>query len=206
MNRWPIFSERLKAALTESGMTQKELARRSGCTEAGISRYLSGERIPTGPRVVLLANALGVSGDYLIGLADKPKAGERPSANLQPTCNRLATDCIHRQAAIDAIGNVSDYNDGMVFEALSHAQRNVSLLPAVIPEPSQIARDIATILQNGHDMRVIERNDIVRCKDCKYSDENRRRVSVKWLPCMDVQTGSTWFCGSAERKDGEADE
>ena len=43
--------------------------------------------------------------------------------------------------------------------------------------------------------------EIIRCKDCKYSDENGRRVSVRWLPCMDVRTGSNWFCGSAERRE-----
>lgn len=41
--------------------------------------------------------------------------------------------------------------------------------------------------------------EIIRCKDCKYQDENQRRVSVRWLPCMDVQTDSNWYCGSAER-------
>ena len=46
--------------------------------------------------------------------------------------------------------------------------------------------------------------EIIRCKDCKYRDENWRRVSVRWLPCMDVQTGNNWYCGSAER--GEQDE
>jgi len=45
--------------------------------------------------------------------------------------------------------------------------------------------------------------EIIRCKDCKYQDENWRRVSVGWLPCMDVRTGSNWYCGSAER--GEQD-
>lgn len=43
--------------------------------------------------------------------------------------------------------------------------------------------------------------EVIRCKDCKYSDENWRRVSVRWLPCMDVRTGSNWFCGSAERRE-----
>lgn len=42
--------------------------------------------------------------------------------------------------------------------------------------------------------------EIIRCKDCKYRDENWRRVSVRWLPCMDVRTGSNWYCGSAERR------
>lgn len=44
-----------------------------------------------------------------------------------------------------------------------------------------------------------EQPEIIRCKDCKYRDENWRRVSVKWLPCMNVRTGSNWYCGSAER-------
>lgn len=41
--------------------------------------------------------------------------------------------------------------------------------------------------------------EIIRCKDCKYQDEEYRNTSTKWLPCMDVQTDSNWYCGSAER-------
>lgn len=43
----------------------------------------------------------------------------------------MANDLISRQAAIEAIGKVPDYGDGMVFEAISHAQRDVALLPSV---------------------------------------------------------------------------
>lgn len=50
----------------------------------------------------------------------------------------------------------------------------------------------------------LQQPEIVRCKDCKYRDENWRRISVRWLPCMDMRTGSNWYCGSAER--GEQDE
>ena len=39
-------------------------------------------------------------------------------------------DLIDRQAAINAIGNIPDYDDGMVFEALSHAIRDIALLPS----------------------------------------------------------------------------
>lgn len=42
--------------------------------------------------------------------------------------------------------------------------------------------------------------EIIRCKDCKYQDEGYRRVSVKWLPCMDVRVPNMWYCGSAERR------
>ena len=51
----------------------------------------------------------------------------------------------------------------------------------------------------GEDELPAVQPEIIRCKDCKYRDENWRRVSVRWLPCMDVRTGSNWYCGSAER-------
>ena len=39
-------------------------------------------------------------------------------------------DTISRQAAIDALGKVDDYGDGIAFEVLSHAQMYISLLPS----------------------------------------------------------------------------
>ena len=47
----------------------------------------------------------------------------------------------------------------------------------------------------------LKQPEIIRCKDCKYHDEGYRRISVKWLPCMDIRPGSNWFCGSAERRE-----
>ena len=52
-----------------------------------------------------------------------------------------------------------------------------------------LVRDIAPSAQT----------EIIRCKDCKYNDYEWRRLSIRWLPCMDVRAGSNWFCGSAER-------
>ena len=46
----------------------------------------------------------------------------------------MKDDYISRQAAINAIGNIPDYDDGMVFEALSHAIRDIALLPSAQPE------------------------------------------------------------------------
>lgn len=46
----------------------------------------------------------------------------------------MTDDLISRRAAIDAIGNVPDHDDGMVWEALSHAQRDVALLPSAQSE------------------------------------------------------------------------
>ena len=59
---------RVKALMKEQRMTQRELARRSGLTEASVCKYLSGSRTPQAEAVVLLAKALGTTSDYLLGI------------------------------------------------------------------------------------------------------------------------------------------
>ena len=59
---------RVKALMKEQGMTQRELARRSGLTEASVCKYLSGARTPQAEAVVLLAKALGTTSDYLLSI------------------------------------------------------------------------------------------------------------------------------------------
>lgn len=96
-------------------------------------------------------------------------------------------DLISRQAAIDSMwkirGKLQMLDDTHKADRVMHgiylAKKALEQLPPAQPE-------------------------IIRCKDCKYRYENWRRVSVKWLPCMDIRTPSMWFCGSAERgeKDG----
>lgn len=54
-------------------MTQDELASASGIGQTAISRYESDTMEPTGPRLVLLARALGCSVDYLLGVTDDPR-------------------------------------------------------------------------------------------------------------------------------------
>ena len=74
-------------------------------------------------------------------------------------------------------------------------------VPIQVNLPDDWVEQIVNRLRNDPEAEWVE---IIRCKDCKYQDENWRRVSVRWLPCMDVRTGSNWYCGSAER--GEQDE
>ena len=59
------FSERLSHCMQEHHLNGNGLAALSGVTAATISRYLNGLRTPTVDNVVLLADALDVSVDYL---------------------------------------------------------------------------------------------------------------------------------------------
>lgn len=84
-------------------------------------------------------------------------------------------DLISRQAAIDAADAVWSVTGD---KNVAKVWDQIKALPSAQPE-------------------------IIRCKDCKYREENWRRVSVRWLPCMDVRTGNNWYCGSAERRTNE---
>ena len=62
-----IFSKRLRTAMGQ--ISQRELAKKTGMTEATMSRYLSGSRIPKLTDAVRIARTLNVSLDYLSGIS-----------------------------------------------------------------------------------------------------------------------------------------
>lgn len=69
------FAERLKYAMGESGLNQSTLSERTGASKAAISQYLSGKNTPGPERVKVLADATGVSFDYLMGYEAPPGQG-----------------------------------------------------------------------------------------------------------------------------------
>lgn len=60
------FPEHLTTILTMSGMSQMELAAKTGLTQAAISRYMHGVRTPRIEHVLSMAHALNVTTDSLI--------------------------------------------------------------------------------------------------------------------------------------------
>ena len=65
---------RLKALMKDRGLTQRELALKTGLTEASVSKYLSGLRVPHMDALVVLARALDTETDYLLGIKNEGKS------------------------------------------------------------------------------------------------------------------------------------
>ena len=61
------FGRRIAAARKVINMTQEELAERSGVALSAISRYETGDMMPSFDRTVAIAEALGVTTGWLAG-------------------------------------------------------------------------------------------------------------------------------------------
>ncbi len=65
--RWLYeFSENLQRVMHDAGFTQKRLAIETGLSEAAISNYINGTKIPKATTLINLAYALECSVDDLI--------------------------------------------------------------------------------------------------------------------------------------------
>lgn len=91
------------------------------------------------------------------------------------------SDLIDRQSAIDAVTDELDMIDHVPQWVFDRLEKRLKQLPSAQPEPSQVARDIATIIENEQDMRVIERN------------------AQQWIPCSErLPEDSGWYIVTKE--------
>lgn len=62
---------RLKRALTAKNISQRELGRRIGATQASVSHYVNGKRLPGPVALFKICRELDISADWLLGLKRK---------------------------------------------------------------------------------------------------------------------------------------
>lgn len=78
-----VFAENLRRALSAKGWTQGDLTAACGITQGTISNYARGKREPTASQLRLLANALGVTMEWLLTGRGAPTIEETISAGEQ---------------------------------------------------------------------------------------------------------------------------
>ena len=62
------ISKRLTLLIDYLGISQRELAQRSGLTESAMCHYIKGDRVPHADALIKIAKATGVRTDWLLGL------------------------------------------------------------------------------------------------------------------------------------------
>ncbi len=86
-----LFSERLKKARDLRGLSQAQLAAKSGLPPASVSHFESGPRKPSFDNLKALASALDVTTDYLLGRSDTPEASAETVGRLHRNLHKLTT-------------------------------------------------------------------------------------------------------------------
>lgn len=76
------ITERLSELLNSRGMSQKDLATKTGITESAISHYVKGDRTPRGSNLSKIAVALGTTTDYLLDGKAANKKDDLATARL----------------------------------------------------------------------------------------------------------------------------
>ncbi|WEK42953.1 MAG: helix-turn-helix transcriptional regulator [Candidatus Sphingomonas colombiensis] len=84
--------DRLREAVTRTGARQVEVARRAGITPQRLSNYLQRGTLPDVETLVRLAQATGVSTDYLLGLSDSGPVEITPIVNRLLELEGLSAD------------------------------------------------------------------------------------------------------------------
>ena len=69
-----VFGDRLRKVREIRGVTQEQLAEMADIARTMIGRYETTDQLPALDTLVRLADALGVSTDYLLGRTDAPDA------------------------------------------------------------------------------------------------------------------------------------
>lgn len=68
---------RIRESRLRQGLSQADLAKRVGVSRQAIGQYETNERRPGGEILVRLAQVLGVSSAYLLGMSEAPDQAER---------------------------------------------------------------------------------------------------------------------------------
>ena len=63
-------ARRLRSVMREKGLSQQELANKSGVTKSSISHYVNGKTIPDNFQAYKLAKVLDVAPEWLMGVDD----------------------------------------------------------------------------------------------------------------------------------------
>ena len=79
--RAAVFASRLRQARQAKGLSQAALAETVGTRQSQISRNESGRRWPDSETLCRLADALGLTTDYLMGRTDDPDPRAHPAAD-----------------------------------------------------------------------------------------------------------------------------
>jgi len=99
-----IFRDRVRAARDLRGLSQAQLAEKTGLQVSAISHFETGGRSPSFDNLRKLADALDVTTDYLIGRSDHPQLSSTAATTVFKHAEKLtAADLKFVQEMVESL-------------------------------------------------------------------------------------------------------
>lgn len=102
--------KRIQELMIRNGMTQKELAYKTGITTVSISRYIKGERIPDCEKIGRIAMALHADANILLGVREEVEISKENFEAVQDMVARI-TGLLSKKQKADLILTIMGVND-----------------------------------------------------------------------------------------------
>ena len=172
------WNERIAAARKAAGLTQEALGEKLGVSRQAVSKWESGQAVPDLDTVAKLCLALGFSADYLLfGREDAPAPAESAPAESAPgptypdtcpCCGRptsggtLCPACGYPLPALPFPGPRYALTCGAkLFTSIGSAREDLARdFVQFCGKPDAYARELARLMENGSDYRVVLRRDL----------------------------------------------
>ena len=122
-----IFSNNLDNLLNEKMMTAAELSRKTGISEASLCKYRKGTYLPHGETLNLLADALNVSVDYLLGKDGQGEYGIIKKSKTATAERPSEPELDYELNIIENLPKLSDEAKQLIsvtIDALTHGNQN----------------------------------------------------------------------------------
>ena len=134
MNLVSTISDRMKEAMKIHNMKQSDLVERTKIGKSSISTYLSGEYKPKQDKIILIANALNVDVNWLIGY-DVPMKKDFP--------NLTSKDEKDIAKKMNIILSQIDTQDALMFDGEPLDEESKELLKASLENSMRMAKALA---------------------------------------------------------------
>lgn len=133
------FPERLGELIFDARITQEQLAENLGCAQSSISRYLSGEALPTLEMTLKLADYFNCTTDFLLGL--KTESEGKNFNECPPFGERLLYVCSERGISRYRLQKLTDISESVMRYWVRGKTSPSVLSVAIIAETLEISVD-----------------------------------------------------------------
>jgi transcriptional regulator with XRE-family HTH domain len=94
------FGARLKQLRIAQGLNQSQFAKKVSLTQAAISQFEDGKRIPSSSALQKIASSLGLSLDELVGNSQEDVTDSEKDAAIQALISKLKRKSVNTEAII----------------------------------------------------------------------------------------------------------